>query len=64
MKIEEYGKENGSTIVMLHSANFVHCFGRQYPLADRFHIAVPHIMGFGEEADRVFDTETCATELT
>ena len=33
MKLEEYGKENNSIIVMLHGANFVHCYGRQYSLA-------------------------------
>lgn len=27
MKLEEYGKENNSIIVMLHGANFVHCYG-------------------------------------
>lgn len=63
MKIEEYGKENASTIVMLHGANFVHCYGRQYPLQSRFHIVVPHIMGFGDEADRVFNTDACVAEL-
>lgn len=63
MKIIEFGKENDSIIVMLHGANFVHSFGRQYTLADRFHIIVPHIMGFGEEADRVFDTEICTNEI-
>ena len=26
MKLEEYGKENNSIIVMLHGANFVHCY--------------------------------------
>ena len=63
MYVEEYGKDNKSAIVMLHGANFVHCFGRQYSLADKYHIVVPHIMGFGNEADRVFDTETCIREL-
>ena len=63
MKIEEYGKEHDKTILMLHGANFVHCFGRQYVLSNRFHIIVPHIMGFGDEADRIFDTETCVSEL-
>ena len=55
MYVEEYGKENRSVIVMLHGANFVHCFGRQYSLAEKYHIVVPHIMGFGNETDRVFD---------
>lgn len=48
---------------MLHGANFVHCFGRQYSLAEKYHIVVPHIMGFGNEAERVFDTEICIREL-
>ena len=63
MYIEEYGKDNRSVIVMLHGANFVHCFGRQYSLAEKYHIVVPHIMGFGNEAERVFDTEICIREL-
>ena len=48
---------------MLHGANFVHCFGRQYSLAERYHIVVPHIMGFGNEGERMFDTEICIREL-
>lgn len=63
MKTEEYGKENADIIVFLHGANFVHSFGRQYCLAERYHLIVPHIMGFGAEADRVFDAETCVKEL-
>ena len=63
MKAEEYGKEHGRIIVMLHGANFVHSFGRQYPLAERYHLIVPHLMGFGDEAGRTFDTETCVKEL-
>lgn len=63
MRIEEYGKENDKIIVMLHGAYFVHSFGRQYVLANRYHIIVPHIMGFGEEADRTFDAEACTKEL-
>lgn len=63
MKIEEYGKENESIIVMLHGANFVHCYGRQYVLSDRYRIIVPHIMGFGDEAGRVFETDACIREL-
>lgn len=63
MRIDEYGKENDKIIVMLHGAHFVHSFGRQYVLANRYHIIVPHIMGFGAEADRTFDTEVCVNEL-
>ena len=63
MRTEEYGKGNDSIIIMLHGANFVHCYGRQYILAERYHLIVPHIMGFGDESDRIFDTETCVREL-
>ncbi|MBQ7646524.1 MAG: alpha/beta hydrolase [Clostridia bacterium] len=63
MITEEYGKENESIIVMLHGANIMHCFGRQYPLADKYHIIVPHIMGFGDEADRIFNADECVKEL-
>lgn len=63
MKTEEYGKNNDRTIVMLHGANFVHSFGRQYPLAKEYHIIVPHIMGFGNETDRIFEADACVNEL-
>lgn len=63
MKVEEYGKNNSKTIVMLHGAHFVHTFGRQYALSEEFHIIVPHIMGFGENTDRIFQTDECISEL-
>lgn len=63
MYFEEYGKGNDRTIVMLHGANFVHCFSKQYCLSDRFHIIVPHIMGYGKAADRVFCAEEACAEL-
>ncbi len=34
MYAEEYGKGNKEIIVMLHGANFVHTFSRQYILAE------------------------------
>ncbi len=63
MKVEEYGKGNKKTIVMLHGAHFVHSFGRQYSLAEEYHIIVPHIMGFGDNTDRIFQTDDCIKEL-
>ncbi len=63
MRVEEYGIENEKVIVMLHGAYFVHTFGRQYPLAEQYHIMVPHIMGFGNHTDTVFETEACVKEL-
>lgn len=63
MKVEEYGRENEKTIVMLHGAHFIHHFNKQYPLAKEYHIIVPHLMGFGNEADRIFNTDECIKEL-
>ena len=63
MKIEEYGRGNEKTIVMLHGAHFVHSFGRQYSLSKEYHIIVPHIMGFGDNTDRIFQTDECIEEL-
>lgn len=63
MRIEEFGLENKTTIVMLHGANFVHSFGKQYALANKYHIVVPHIMGFGNETDATFETDACVEQL-
>lgn len=63
MQLEEYGQENEKVIVMLHGANFVHSFQKQYVLAANYHIIVPHLMGFGNDTDRIFDTEKCEEEL-
>ena len=63
MNYYEYGKENDKTIVFLHGANFVHSFGRQYPLAEKYHLIIPHIMGYGDAADEIFDTEAAVKQL-
>lgn len=63
MYIDEYGKENKQIIVMLHGANFVHSFGKQYVLAERYHIMIPHLMGFGNETDKTFDADQQIEEL-
>jgi len=63
MKVDEYGREYAKTIVMLHGAYFVHSFGRQYSLSKEYHIVVPHLMGFGDHTDRIFQTEDCIKEL-
>jgi len=63
MQVEEYGKGNEKTIVMLHGAHFVHAFGRQYVLSEKYHIVVPHIMGFGDNTDKIFQTDECIREL-
>lgn len=63
MYCTEYSRENKKTIVMLHGANFVHSFMKQYELADRYHLVIPHLMGFGIEADKTFDAEKQVAEL-
>lgn len=63
MYIEEKGKDNKDIIVMLHGANFVHSFGRQYVLAEKYHLIVPHLMGYGNETDKTFNAEEQVKEL-
>lgn len=60
---EEYGDRNNPTIVFLHGAYFIYSFGRQYSLADKFHIIVPHIRGYGNNANNVFEIESVCSEL-
>lgn len=57
MYFEEFGKDQSFTVVMLHGAFFTNTFGRQYVLQDRYHLVVPHLMGFGREAGKTFETE-------
>ena len=35
----------------------MHSFGKQYKLAEKYHIVVPHIIGFGKETETIFDTD-------
>lgn len=63
MYLEEYGKENKEIIVMLHGANFVHSFQKQYELAEEYHLIIPHLMGFGKATDQVFHTDEQIEEL-
>ena len=63
MYAEEYGKGNKEIIVMLHGANFVHTFSRQYILAEKYHLIIPHLMGYGKETGKTFDTASQIREL-
>ncbi len=64
MYFEEFGKGNDKTIVFLHGACIVHTFGMQYPLAEKYHLLVPHIMGYGNHTECDFDADKCIAELT
>ena len=63
MYYEEYGNRNNKTIVFLHGAYFVQSFGRQYSLAEKYHLIVPHITGFGKETDTVFTTDRAVDDI-
>ena len=63
MYFTEYGKGNKKTIVMLHGANFVHSFSKQYELSEKYHLVIPHLMGFGNEAHRTFNTDEQISSL-
>lgn len=63
MYTEEYGKGNEKIVVMLHGANFVHSFSKQYVLGEKFHLIIPHLMGYGRETAETFDAEKQVAEL-
>ncbi|MCM1091614.1 MAG: alpha/beta hydrolase [Butyrivibrio sp.] len=63
MYFEKYGDSQRPTIVFLHGAHVVHSFGKQYCLSDKYYLVVPHIMGYGNDAERVFDTDQAVREL-
>lgn len=63
MYFDEYGDKSRPTIVMIHGMNFVHTFARQYVLSDRYHIVVPHITGYGNEAETIFITQKAVSDI-
>lgn len=52
---DEYGKGNEEIIVFLHGYGNVHSFRKQYCLQEYYHIFVPHLLGFGNSANEIFD---------
>lgn len=63
MIVEEYGAKNEKIVVMLHAANYVSTFEAQYELANDYHIVVPHLMGFGDNTEKSFQTDECIKQL-
>ena len=63
MYYEEYGNKDNKTIVFLHGAYFVQSFGRQYSLAGKYHLVVPHITGFGKEVETIFKTDVAVEDI-
>lgn len=61
---EKYGGEFDRTIIFLHSENAVHCFSKQYDfLARNYRVIVPHLPGFGRNANNMFSTEQAINEI-
>ena len=63
MYIEEYGKENSSVLFMLHGLHDVNCFYKQYSLKDKYHIIVPHLLGFGNRTNEIFEVNKQIEEI-
>lgn len=63
MYYNEYGNKENQTLVMLHGVFFVDTFSKQYQLSEKYHIVVPHITGFGEEANNTFDVDIAMKDI-
>ncbi len=63
MYFEQLGDSKNPTLVFCHGANLVHTFANQYHFANDYHLIIPHFVGFGKEASRVYDVETNVLEL-
>lgn len=57
MYFEQYGEINQQTIIFLHCAGVVEIYLKQYSLAERYHIVIPHIYGSGKEVETDFNFE-------
>lgn len=64
MFFEEFGDKSKPTVVLLHGANLVQSFVKQYSLLNKYHLVLPHITGYGKEAGSVFTTERAVRELS
>ena len=65
MYFEKYGKRENPVIVFLHGANLVQSFVKQYKaFQNEYCLIVPHITGYGKEADTVYTTEKAMADIT
>lgn len=55
MFFEEYGDKKNATIIFLHCAAIVEIYLKQYSLAEKYHIVIPHLYGCGKEVDTDFN---------
>lgn len=60
---DEYGDSKNQTIVFLHAEGILDSFCKQYYLAKKYHIIVPHLFGAGEEAEEYYTPQKQLREL-
>ncbi len=60
---DEYGDSKNKTIMFLHAEGLVDSFCKQYYLAERYHIIIPHLFGAGEEVEEYYTPQKQVREL-
>lgn len=60
---DEYGDNSRPAILLLHGAAALDVFCRQYCLAQKYYLIVPHLPGAGKAADRAYEPEKLTEEL-
>jgi pimeloyl-ACP methyl ester carboxylesterase len=64
MYFDSYGETKNPTLVLLHGAAALDTFANQYaPLAERFHVLVPHLPGAGRAAGDPYDPQAACDSL-
>ncbi len=54
---EEYGNPENPTIIFLHGMSFPDTFRKSYCLAEKYHLVIPHLHGYGKEVEKTFNTK-------
>lgn len=60
---EEYGNPENPTIIFLHGATCPPTFCKLYGLAEKYHLVVPHIYGYGKEAAITYNTDAMVNAI-
>ena len=54
---DEYGNPENPTIIFLHGMHFPDTFRKSYCLAEKYHLVIPHLYGYGKEVEKTFNTK-------
>ena len=63
MFYRSYGSQEGQPVLFLHGSIIVDTFIKQYRWFKDAFVIVPELIGFGQEAHRIYDLESNITEL-